>query len=178
VRHKGKLNSFFLVSFIGLINILGFHNGLAETGTQRLDLFYSQEFTKFNETLTKHIAQLDACIKEMSSFEEGAVFLDPVECGKYNVMKSKLTDLLTDFKIVVQSYNDWVATLSDDNSNSDKLSWPPFDQAQSLIRIFLVKFEQALAQSKRVQELEGSLVKEFKELFQGLGILEKEKGKY
>ena len=37
----------------------------AETAAQRLDVFYAQEFDKFNRRFEPYIEQLDKCLKEM-----------------------------------------------------------------------------------------------------------------
>jgi len=135
-----------------------------------LDQFYADEIDRFNRAIEKHIKQVDKCINEMDRFEKGEVFLDPVECPKLNRMLDEVLALIGNVKIVLTSYQASLIReikkgVSEDNFPKTEA---PMSRSASLMRVYSVKIQQAQLQSKRVQKLEGDLVKKFKSVWKKL----------
>ncbi|MFQ5882347.1 MAG: hypothetical protein ACE5I9_07730 [Candidatus Methylomirabilales bacterium] len=141
-----------------------------------LDQFYAEEIDRFNRAFEKHIKQADKCLNEMDRFEKGEIFLEPVECPKFNQMRPKARELLGEVKIVMKSYGGALedAIKAGAPTGIFRKTVVPMSRANSLIRIYGVKFQQAQLQSKRVQKLEKELVKELEGLGRVLKELQKE----
>lgn len=86
-----------------------------QTTYDHLVQFYANETNRYSEVLEKHILQLEKCRGEMDRFEKGEVFLESVECPKFNRMKATISSLLDELKAVMTSYRDWVKDVANLN---------------------------------------------------------------
>ena len=166
---RDKRKTGIILSFVVVLLLPGVEATSAASGTEKLDSFYATEFKKFNEAFEKHIQQVDKCLGEMDRFEKGDIFLDPIECPKFDKMRPEAASLLKEIKVVVESYVKWLNILSDETvENATKLSSPANNMTNALIQIYSTKFQKALIQTKRVRKQEEELVNEINKLSETL----------
>jgi len=77
----------------------------------RLDQFYSEEITRFSRDFEIHVEQLDSCIDEMSRFENGEILLEPVQCPRFILLRTKTSGLMDEIEIVIGDYKEAVIWL-------------------------------------------------------------------
>ena len=133
----------------------------AQTGHERLATFYFSEIHAFNLAFVKHLEQLDKCLGEMDRFEGGEEFLDPVECSAFNEMRSVAGALLEDIQPVIQSYIDTLQIHAESGYAGNTYDQVMEEQmeANALIKLYSVKFQQAKIQTERVRKTESEFVK-------------------
>lgn len=155
-----------MLSFILLLFLPGVAVTSPASGAEKLDSFYAAEYKKFNEAFGKYVQQVDKCLGEMDRFEKGEVFIDPIECPKFDQIRHEAASLMEEIKVVMESHVEWLNTLSDNNVT--KLSLPASNMTNALIQIYITKYQKALLQTKRVRKQEEEIVNEIKKLSETL----------
>lgn len=122
--------------------------------------FYESELRKFVVEFRPHVRQAELCIAEMDTFETENVFIEPVECPKFDEMVSRAKFLVENIMPVVASLQEQYAALSKSGASPD-----PYEAAHiqlvetnGLLSIYNVRHEQLIKQSARVQALEQELM--------------------
>ena len=157
-----KYKSWIIFSFIFVPLLLVIEVVSAESGTEKLDSFYFEEFNKFNMAFEKHAQQVEKCLKEMERFEKGEIFLDPQDCPKLNEMRLDAVSLLEEVQVVINSYESWLKI--EFNDNATKQSFPAFEIIYAQITIYSTKYKKAVIQTKRVRKNEEEIANSIEEL--------------
>ncbi len=77
-----------------VLQVLFTGGATAQTGYEPLADYYVSEFRSFSEELAEHVSQLDKCIAEMDSFEQGNIMLEPIECPKFDSQRIRTKAIL------------------------------------------------------------------------------------
>ena len=137
---------YFLVIYFSILVLPA--SVFPESGTEKLDAFYAKELTELNEGFESLIEQLDKCLGEMDKWEQGDVFLEPVECLKLNEMRLGRPAFFKEVEAVVESTAEWLNNLP--NQDQATLSLPAADMTLSLLQVFSVKHQQVKVQTERI----------------------------
>lgn len=147
----------------------------AQSPHDRLAEYYAEELHSFSGKMEEHITQLNKCMEEMDSFEEGSIFIEPKECPKFDKMRNRIRALLKDVRPVIKSFVKTLNSLDEQNywSGAYDDALQEMKEANALLRLYETKFQQAMIQSKRVQKQEKEIANSLNELNYKLQMLKR-----
>ena len=115
------------------------------------------------ETLEVAGQEFTACIGfDPETGQPREVFLDPVECSAFNETRPVAGALLEDIKLVFQSYIDTLQNLAESGYAGNAYDQVMEEQmeAGALMKLYVVKYQQAKIQTERTRKTESEIVKQ------------------
>lgn len=145
---------------------------------QDLATFYESEFRSFSIFMRGHLEKLQRCENEMNSFETENVFIEPVECPKFELDREQnLKPRLARIQPVLQAYRDKLAQGLDGSIDLTQFEGAAAEHKvlSDLVEVYAIRLEQIQIQTKRVRDIEGQLLEQFNAVFDAIGRESEEK---
>lgn len=144
---------------IRLLFIALYSTGLAaQSGSDRLDEYFAEEFSELILAIEPHIEQLDLCLEQLGQYEAEIDFLDTSgsvqfsECLKADAKQSEIQALFINIQPVTEAYGEWLDSFGSIETfeRNDFRSPALAIEAEALATIYITKSKQATAHDDRI----------------------------